>query len=84
VPLLGAAGMFYIFGKSYVTSSQAGYNYSAPFLGIQVPIIIGVGGLLLGLVFMLAQWIFMPEFFRRKLQTADPRILEEHLDHVAT
>jgi amino acid transporter len=81
VPLLGGAGMFFIFIKSYITSSKAGANYSAPFLGVQVPIVIGVGGLLLGVVFMAAQWIFMPDFFKRKLQTADPAILEDHLSH---
>ncbi len=81
VPLLGGAGMFFVFIKSYLTSSKAGANYSAPFLGVQVPIVIGVGGLLLGVVFMVAQWIFMPEFFKRKFETADPRILEEHLSH---
>ncbi len=81
VPLLGGAGMFFIFIKSYITSSKAGANSSAPFLGVQVPIVIGVGGLLLGVVFMAAQWIFMPDFFKRKLQTADPAILEDHLSH---
>jgi len=79
VPFLGFAGMAYVFVKSYITVSTPGYNYSAPILGIQVPIVIGIGGLLLGLVFMAAQWIFMPEFFKRRLQTADPTILEEHL-----
>jgi amino acid transporter len=81
VPFLGGAGMFFVFIKSYITSSKAGANYSAPFLGVQVPIVIGVGGLLLGVVFMAAQWIFMPDFFRRGLETADPKILEEHLAH---
>ena len=57
--------------------STPGYNYSPPILGIQVPIVIGIGGLLLGLVFMVAQWIFMPEFFKRRPQTADPAILED-------
>jgi amino acid transporter len=79
VPLLGGAGMFFVFGKSFLTSSKAGANYSSPFLGVQVPIVIGIGGLLLGLVFMAAQWIFMPEFFKRKTETADPAILEAHL-----
>ena len=74
--------MTYIFVKSYITVSAPGYNYSPPIIGIQMPIVIGIGGLLLGLVFMAAQWIFMPDFFRRKLQTADPKILEEHLSHV--
>jgi amino acid transporter len=81
VPLLGGAGMFFVFGKSFITSSKAGANYSAPLLGVQVPIVIGVGGLLLGVVFMAAQWILMPEFFKRKTQTADPAILEAHLTH---
>ena len=71
--------MAYIFVKTYITVSTAGYNYSAPILGIQVPIVIGIGGLLLGVVFMIAQWIFMPEFFKRRPQIADPAILDEHL-----
>jgi amino acid transporter len=83
VPFLGFAGMTYVFVKSYITVNTPGYNYSAPILGIQVPIVIGIGGLLLGLVFMAAQWVFMPEFFKRRLQTADPAILEAHLSHAA-
>jgi hypothetical protein len=81
VPFLGFAGMAYIFIKNFITVSAPGYNYSAPILGIQVPIVIGIGGLLLGLVFMVAQWLFMPEFFKRRPQTADPAILEAHLSH---
>jgi amino acid transporter len=84
VPFAGFGGMAYIFVKNYITVSKAGYNYSPPLLGIQLPIVIGIGGLLLGLVFMVAQWIFMPEFFRRRPQTVDPRILDEHLAKVAS
>jgi amino acid transporter len=84
VPLAGGLGMAYVFVKSWITVSTPGYNYSAPILGIQVPIVIGVGGLLLGLVFLAAQWIFMPEFFKRRPQTANPAILEEHLSHAGT
>ena len=76
VPFVGFAGMAYIFVKSYLTVNTAGYNYSAPILGIQVPIVIGIGGLLLGLVFMVAQWMFMPEFFKRRPadgRPGDPR-----------
>ena len=46
-------------------STRRATTTHAPLLGIQVPIVIGIGGLLLGLVFMVAQWIFMPDFFRR-------------------
>jgi amino acid transporter len=84
VPLAGFGGMAYVFVKSFITVNKAGYNYSPPLLGIQLPIVIGIGGLLLGLVFMVIQWIYMPDFFKRKLQTANPAILEEHLDHVTT
>ena len=84
VPLLGFAGMAFIFIKAAHDYSKAGANYSAPLLGVQVPIVIGIGGLLLGVVFMIAQWISRPEFFRRGLQTANPQILEDHLSHSGT
>jgi len=79
VPFVGFAGMAYIFIKDFITVNTPGYNLSPALLGVQAPIVIGVGGLLLGLVFMLAQWIFMPAFFKRRPQTADPAILEAHL-----
>jgi amino acid transporter len=82
VPLLGGLLMFAIFIKAAIFYSHTVNNYSAPFLGIQVPEIIGIGGLLLGFVFMAAQWAVRPDFFRRKPETADPAILAEHLDHV--
>jgi amino acid transporter len=82
LPLLGAAGMFWIFYKAFVTESKPGYNYSAPLLGVQIPIVIGIGGLLLGVVLMLIAWPFQREYFRRRPQTADPAILEEHFAHI--
>jgi amino acid transporter len=81
VPFLGFAAMAYIFVKDFITVNTPGYNLTAPILGVQTPIVIGIGGLLLGLVFMVAQWIFMPAFFKRRPQTADPAILENHLTH---
>ena len=84
VPLAGFGGMTYVFVKSFITVSQPNYNYSAPVLGIQLPIVIGIGGLLLGLVFMVAQWVFMPEFFRRRPEVANPAVLDEHLGHHTT
>ena len=49
--------------------SQAGFNYSAPFLGIEMPIVIGIGALLLGFVAMLFAMIPYRDFFRRKPYT---------------
>ncbi len=83
VPLIGFVAMAYIFIKDFITVNTPGYNLTPPILGVQTPIVIGIGGLLLGLVAMVMQWIYMPDFFRRKPQTADPKILEEHLAHTA-
>jgi amino acid transporter len=52
--------------------SLAGFNYSNPVLGIQVPIVIGIGGLLLGAVLMLAAVDSHRGFFRRR-----PEVLPE-------
>jgi amino acid transporter len=81
LPLLGAAGMFWIFYKAYVTDSKSGYNYSPPLLGIQVPIVIGIGGLLLGVLLLLIAWPSQRAFFRRRPEVADPKILDEHFAH---
>jgi amino acid transporter len=81
LPLLGAAGMFWIFYKAYVTESMNGYNYSPPLLGIQVPIVIGIGGLLLGIVLMLLAWPAHRAYFKRRPQTADPAVLDAHFAH---
>jgi hypothetical protein len=43
-----------------------------------VPIVIGVGGLLLGVVLMFASWPFMREYFSRRLEVAKPEILDNH------
>ncbi|HLW94567.1 MAG TPA: APC family permease [Solirubrobacteraceae bacterium] len=84
VPFAGFGGMTYVFVKSFITVSKAGNNYSPPLLGIQLPIVIGIGGLLLGVVFLAAQWAFMPQFFRRRPETANPAILDEQFAaHVA-
>jgi hypothetical protein len=70
--------MFWVFYKAYTSYSKAGVNYSPPFDGFQVPIVIGVGGLLLGVVLMLAAWPFMHDYFARRPETADPSVLEAH------
>jgi amino acid transporter len=81
VPLLGGLMMAGIFVKAAIFYGHSANDYSKPLLGISVPIVIGIGGLLLGFVFMAAQWAVRPEFFRRKFETADPKILEDHLSH---
>jgi amino acid transporter len=78
VPALGGLLMFGVFYKAYVSYSKAGVNYSPPLDGFQVPIVIGVGGLLLGVFLMLVSWPLHREYFSRRPETADPEILEAH------
>ena len=53
------------------------YNYTKPWHGIEIPILIGIGGLLLGVVLMIWAWFVYPRFFRRKWEVARPTALEE-------
>ena len=78
IPVVGGIMMAYVAIKAYGSFNTAGYNYSKPILGIQTPIFVGIGGLILGIILMFAAWPFYPAFFRRKwFETADPRVLED-------
>jgi amino acid transporter len=77
VPLVGGLMMAYVGIKAYGTYNASGYNYSKPILGIQTPIFVGIGGLIVGIVLMLASIPFFPEFFKRRPQVADPGVLED-------
>src|ERR671933_731662 len=86
VPLLGFAMLAYVFVRAYIDYGTKGYdqdyNYTPPLLGIEVPIIIGIGGLILGVVLMLWAMGAHRAFFRRRREVADPRALE-HADIAA-
>jgi amino acid transporter len=86
-PLLGGVMLFYIFIKAFTDYSKnmvdgETVNYSPPFLGIEVPIVIGIGGLLLGLVVMLVATFVYRDFFRRKpyFDVAEPGLLEQPVE----
>jgi amino acid transporter len=82
IPVVGGAMMGYVAIKAYGYYNTAGNNYSKPLLGIQTPILVGVGGLILGVVLMFASWPFFTGYFRRRWwETADPAILEEDARH---
>ncbi len=76
IPVTGGLMMAYVAIKAYGYYNTAGNNYSKPFIGIQTPIFVGVGGLVLGVILMFASWPFFPQFFGRHLETADPAVLE--------
>ena len=76
IPALGGVMMGYVAIKAYSYYNTAGNNYSKPLLGIQTPILVGIGGLIVGVVLMFASWPFFPQFFHRRwFETADPAVL---------
>jgi amino acid transporter len=78
LPLLGALGMAAVFIEGIHAESVQTYNYSKPLFGVQVPLVIGIGGLILGVLLMLVSWPFMRDYFARRPEIADPKILDEH------
>ncbi len=82
IPVVGGIMMAYVGIKAYGYYNTAGNNYSKPVLGIQTPIFVGIGGLILGVVLMFASWPFFHQFFRRRwLEAADPEVLVADAAH---
>jgi amino acid transporter len=81
VPLLGCITLFAVFGKAFHDYSQAGVGLSTPLFGIEVPIVIGIGTLLLGIPLLVLAWIRYRPFFARRPETAPPGLLEEEIAH---
>ena len=78
IPVVGGIMMGYVGIKAFSYYNTAGNNYAKPILGIQVPIFVGVGGLILGVILMFASWPFYKGYFsRRWFESADPKVLEE-------
>jgi amino acid transporter len=85
IPVVGGLMMVYVAIKAYGYYNTAGNNYSKPIAGIQTPIFVGIGGLLLGVILMFASWPFYGGFFRRPwFGAADPRVLEDDATYKAT
>jgi amino acid transporter len=77
IPLVGGLMMGYVGVKAYTYYSTAGNNYSKPLAGIQTPIVVGIGGLILGIILMFASWPFFRGYFSRRPEIADPRVLSD-------
>jgi amino acid transporter len=75
-PLLGAAILFGVFIKALFFYGHKANVESAPIAGITLPIWMGIGGLILGGVLMLASRRYFRDFFKRKTETAPPGILD--------
>ena len=75
-PLLGGLLLTGIFVKSLTFYKDPIENYSGSFLGIGTSVAVGVGLILLGLLFMLWASVVYPRFFRRRPETSPPGFLE--------
>jgi len=75
LPVLGGGMMGFVFVKAWIVESKQGYNYSPPLFGIQVPIVIGIGALLLGIPVMLLAATKLRPYFRRRTEVAPPGLL---------
>ena len=75
LPFLGFAALTVVFVQAYIDYSRPGSGYSTPLLGIQMPIVLGIGALLLGVVLMAVAWTTERRFFGRRPETAAPDAL---------
>jgi amino acid transporter len=78
VPLVGFGVMAAIFIKAFHDYSQPDAGYAKPLFGIQIPIVIGIGSLLLGIPLVLLCALKYRKFFSRKTEVA----AEGSLDYV--
>lgn len=82
IPFLGAALLAGIFVKALAHYSQheiAGVpvNYAPPVAGIEVPIVIGIGSLALGLLLALVPWRTLRPYFGRRREALGPLTMED-------
>jgi amino acid transporter len=75
-PLLGGAMLFGIFVKALLFYGDAANTSSPAVLGLGVPVVVGVGSLVLGVVVMTLSSRSFPEFFHRPTEVADPALLK--------
>ena len=69
-PLAGAAALAYVFARSAINLANPVNSGGRSLLGVGSPVVIALGGLLLGLVLMQLQRRSAPAFFERRSETA--------------
>jgi amino acid transporter len=77
VPLLGAIMMGFILIKSIIDLSDPANSESGDsWFGLGPPLVIALGFMILGVILMIWRWYNHREFFQRKLEVADPAVLD--------
>jgi amino acid transporter len=80
-PLAGGLMLFGIGGYAAVYYGHKANVESAPIAGITLPLWLGIGGLILGFVAMLASRPIFREYFARKTEAAPPGLLDAPVEH---
>jgi amino acid transporter len=75
VPLFGGAFLTFVLVYATITYAKPHSGYAKPFLGIGSPIAIALLTVVLGLIGMVIQRLWMPDFFKQKAGVVDPAIL---------
>ncbi len=75
-PVLGGVILWGVGWKALFYYGEKAHVASKPILGITLPVWLGIGGMILGVIVMLATRPVFKEFFSRKRETAPPGVLE--------
>jgi amino acid transporter len=75
-PVVGGLILWAVGVRAAIYYGHKANNVSKPILGISLPLWMGVGGLILGFILMLASRPVFREYFSRRPETAPPGILE--------
>ncbi|HTA13908.1 MAG TPA: APC family permease [Solirubrobacteraceae bacterium] len=80
-PLIGGLILFGVFVKAVIFYGHAENVSSKPILGITLPLWMGIGGMIIGVILMIVSRPFFKDFFSRKLETVQPGLFEEPVEH---
>ncbi|HYB22798.1 MAG TPA: APC family permease [Solirubrobacteraceae bacterium] len=76
-PLLGGLMLWGVGVKAFLYYKVTSHVAAKPILGITLPLWMGVGGMVLGFIVMLASRPVFRAYFSRKTETAPPGLLEQ-------
>jgi amino acid transporter len=79
-PLLGGLMLFGVLVKAVVYYSETENVSSPPILGITLPLWMGIGGLLIGVVLMSLSRLRYHEYFAHRTETVKPGLFEEPVE----